>query len=396
MNRLALRHQIACSLAFFTNGAVFGSLLPRYPEIKNLLGLTNTQYGLTVIAVSLGGLLALNMPSRLLARWAPPHIGIVATVVMGGALVITGTASLWPMVFVALLLAGIADAVSDTAQNAQAIAVQEASGRSLINRMHAFWSLGSACGGVTAVLASRAHIDLGIQLLGTGFACTAAMVVSAWLSSARLPDHHRLAAPAQKPTATARGKTSVKLIMTGLVMITMTSTLTEDFANNWATLYFHKIALLDPGTAGLAYTTVMVSQFAGRIASDPVTDRIGAARTCVVGCVMVALGLLTVVVSPLLVMRWAGLIVIGVGCAPLTPTAYAASGSIATMSSAGGITLMSWFLRAGGLAGSPLLGLASDGFGLRWAILLPTVLAVAGTGFAVWMWRTGNLRTTRG
>ena len=51
------RARVATAALFLTNGALFANLLPRYPEIKADLGLSNTGFGLAVAAFSAGALL---------------------------------------------------------------------------------------------------------------------------------------------------------------------------------------------------------------------------------------------------------------------------------------------------------------------------------------------------
>ena len=48
------RARVATAALFLTNGALFANLLPRYPEIKADLGLSNTAFGLAVAAFSAG------------------------------------------------------------------------------------------------------------------------------------------------------------------------------------------------------------------------------------------------------------------------------------------------------------------------------------------------------
>ena len=62
------RARTATAALFFTNGALFANLLPRYPEIKADLGLSNTQFGL---AVAPGGSTA---PPRVLETRALPAL----------------------------------------------------------------------------------------------------------------------------------------------------------------------------------------------------------------------------------------------------------------------------------------------------------------------------------
>ena len=52
------RARIAVGALFLTNGAAFANLLPRYPEIKSDLALSNTGYGVVVAAFAAGALVA--------------------------------------------------------------------------------------------------------------------------------------------------------------------------------------------------------------------------------------------------------------------------------------------------------------------------------------------------
>ena len=73
------------------------------------------------------------------------------------------------------MLAGMLDAITDTAQNAQALDVQRAMGRSILNSMHALWSLGSVIGGLmgTAALALQAPLAVHLAISGILFSAVA-------------------------------------------------------------------------------------------------------------------------------------------------------------------------------------------------------------------------------
>jgi len=67
------RARVATAALFLTNGALFAGLLPRYPEIKSELGLSNTVFGLAVASFSAGALL--TGPGRGVADPAVPILG---------------------------------------------------------------------------------------------------------------------------------------------------------------------------------------------------------------------------------------------------------------------------------------------------------------------------------
>ncbi len=52
------RARFAAAALFLTNGALFANLLPRFPEIKTDLAMSNAAYGAAVASFSGGALLA--------------------------------------------------------------------------------------------------------------------------------------------------------------------------------------------------------------------------------------------------------------------------------------------------------------------------------------------------
>ena len=52
----ARRARIAVAALFLTNGALFSNVVPRYPEIKESLGLSNALLGTALAAFPLGAL----------------------------------------------------------------------------------------------------------------------------------------------------------------------------------------------------------------------------------------------------------------------------------------------------------------------------------------------------
>jgi len=58
VERRTSRARIAVSAMFLTNGAIFANLVPRFPELKTELALSNTNYGIVVAAFPIGALVA--------------------------------------------------------------------------------------------------------------------------------------------------------------------------------------------------------------------------------------------------------------------------------------------------------------------------------------------------
>lgn len=142
------RARVASSVQFFTNGVLVATLLPRLPEIKRAFELSDTAYGFVVISFALGSILAANLAAPLIRRFGALQVAVGGTVLLAATLAGAGlSTSVVP--FVALMMiGGVFDAVLDSGQNVHGLAVERWYGRSIINSLHASWSVGATLGGL--------------------------------------------------------------------------------------------------------------------------------------------------------------------------------------------------------------------------------------------------------
>ena len=143
------RARLAVNLMFLTNGALFANLLPRYPLVKDALGVDAATFGLLVAGFPAGAMIAGLAAGRLMRRFTSARTALAGTFVVALALVAAavGVRVGAPLFALAMVAGGAADAVVDVAQNAHGLRVQRAYGRSIINSFHAAWSAGAVLGG---------------------------------------------------------------------------------------------------------------------------------------------------------------------------------------------------------------------------------------------------------
>lgn len=379
------RARLGVSLTFLTNGALFSTLLPRYPEVKAAFELSNTAYGVVVIAAAIGSMMAAGLPALLIRRCGALKVATWGTFVLAGALAAAGFAtSVW--IFVAMMaLAGFTDAAVDAGQNTHGMAVEHWKGRSVINSLHALWSLGATLGGLIGVWAGAAGVPLGWHLSLTGLLWSAVAVLAAWLG--RVPaEVVRAAAPEEVQAGSPRR--GPWLLLVPLAVLAICGTLVEDVSNNWATLYLNVVASAPLALAGLGYVVAFGSQFVGRLLGDPMTDRWGRDRVALLGGLLIAGGVLVVLTA----VPWAALVgfgLIGFGSATLVPAAFAASSRISGFAQGTAITLLGWLMRLGFLATSPVIGAIADAASLRVAMVVPLVAGLVAAGIS---WSNGRGR----
>lgn len=159
-----MRARAAVATLFLTNGAVFANLIPRYPEIKDRLDLSNSAYGLSVAAFPTGAVIVGLAAAPLVRRFTSARVAVAGTVLTSVAMLVASLAPTVGVLAVILFSAGAADACTDVGQNGQGLRVQRAYGRSIINSFHAVWSIGAVLGGLMAAGAIMVGLSLQIHL----------------------------------------------------------------------------------------------------------------------------------------------------------------------------------------------------------------------------------------
>ncbi|MGW4858241.1 MFS transporter [Kocuria palustris] len=422
------RARLGAALLFLVNGAVFANLLPRLPQIKDAFELSNSVYGFVVIAFPLGSLLAGTAPAPIMRRWGSGRTAVTGSVAIALMILLAGVSGgigggllVLLAYIVPLMLAGMLDAITDTAQNAQALDVQRAMGRSILNSMHALWSLGSVIGGLMGTAALALQVPLAVHLAISGILFSAVAVFAGTRvltmeevarvrplaeSSAQqdalpadgpepaqdLPglseqDAPGVAAAAHEPSSGAASAATASpgsagparravLMLLLISVVSITGVMVEDLGQNWSALYLSQVLEASATMAGLGLVALMCAQFIGRLLGDRMVDRLGHVTMARLGAVGIAAGLGLVVAAPAPAAAVAGFFLAGLGSATLVPSAYHAADLVPGLRPGTGLAVVSWLMRGAFLSLSPFVGVVSDALGLRLAFLVIPVAAV--------------------
>ncbi|MFD4750654.1 MFS transporter [Streptomyces rubiginosohelvolus] len=367
----AARHaRAAVAVLFFTNGALFANLLPRYPQIKEDLAIGNGAYGLAVAAFPAGAITAGLAAGVLVRRMGSARVAVLGTLLTGAGILAAGLAPSVALFATALFLAGAMDALTDVAQNAHGLRVQRLYGRSILNSFHAIWSIGAVTGGLMAAGAMSLGLSLGVHL-----AVAAVVLVAAAGAALRFclpgPDNEpEENGPERHGAEGARGTSRVGLVLAALVLIATAGTLVEDAGNSWAALYLSDALHASAALAAWGFIALVGAQFIGRIIGDRLVDRFGQRAVARAGGLITAVGMGLALAVPTLPGTVLGFALAGFGVATLVPAAMHEADALPGLKPGSGLTIVSWLMRLGFLLSPPIVGQVADAAGLRTGLLV--------------------------
>ncbi|MEV7108151.1 MFS transporter [Streptomyces atroolivaceus] len=370
------RARAAVAVLFFTNGALFANLLPRYPQIKADLDMSNAVYGLAVAAFPAGALVAGLAAGAAIRRLGSARAAVTGTLLTGAGILAAGLADSVALFAGALFLAGAMDSVTDVAQNAHGLRVQRRYGRSIINSFHAIWSIGAVAGGSMAAAAIALGLSRGQHLTFSAVvfaiaACVALRFCLTGPENDRAPESDgdgdglvkRSAGPA------VPGRRTV-YVLAALVLIATAGTLVEDAGSSWATLYLSGSLQASITLAAFGYIALVGAQFVGRIIGDRLVDRFGQRTVARAGGLIAAAGMGLALAVPTVPGTILGFAAAGFGVATLVPASMHEADELPGLKPGSGLAIVSWLMRLGFLASPPIVGLVTDATSLRAGLLV--------------------------
>lgn len=360
----------AVAVLFFTNGALFANLLPRYPQIKEDLGIGNGAYGLAVAAFPAGAIAAGLAAGVLIRRVGSAQVAVVGTLLTAMGILAAGLAPSPALFAGALFLAGAMDALTDVAQNAHGLRVQRLYGRSILNSFHAIWSIGAVTGGLMAAGAMSLGLSLGVHLMVSAIVLVLA-AATAWRFCLPGPDNEpEETRPEQRSAGLAAGASRVGFVLAALVLIATAGTLVEDAGNSWAALYLTDSLHTSAALAAWGFIALVGAQFIGRIIGDRLVDRFGQRAVARTGGLITAAGMGLALAVPTLPGTILGLALAGFGVATLVPAAMHEADALPGLKPGSGLTIVSWLMRLGFLLSPPVVGYVADATSLRTGLLV--------------------------
>ena len=376
------RARTAVGACFFVNAVLYANLVPRFPELKADLGLSNSALGAAIAALPLGALLAGLSSAPLIRRFGSGRVASAGLTLLAAAVWAAAAAPNWAALAGALLLAGALDAVVDVAQNAHGLRVQRAYGRSILNAFHGVWSIGAVTGGLLGSAAAGLDIPLPLHLgvVAAVFGIPALFGPRALLPGPDDADREDATEAGPADAAPRSLRRTAFLAMAALGVLAACGAFVEDAGSSWSALYLRDELAAGAATAGLGFVALSAAMTLGRLTGDRAVDRFGQRRVVRAGGALTAAGMGLTLALPSIPTAVIGFALAGLGVATLVPAVYHAADELPGLRRGLGLAVVNWLLRIGFLVSPPLVGVLADAFSLRVALL---TVVLAGLGALV-------------
>jgi MFS family permease len=375
MNQLSQysKARIAITTAFIINGTMAGTFYSRIADVKEDFGLSNSALGFALLVVSIGVLVGLGFSGKQSAKRGSAPVTFYATYALGGAILLVGTANNYLTLCLTFLVLGACLAVQDVAMNSHAIVLEHEADKRYMSTFHAMFSLGALGGGVVGAWFSQQNIDL---LRHVAFIAMLVFIanfcVRNWFLPASLDQH-----PLEGKKKIQKPKIFLVVGLLGLC-----AAIGEGSAGDWGAILARDTFDATPFVSTLPYICFSAAMVIGRLFGDRAASKYGPMNLIVGGGLIAGIGL----GSGLLIGGIGGVIfgwlAAGIGLSTVIPMLFSQAGEIAKNRFEGqfapseGVAMVSGIAYFGFLVGPPTLGFLGDAIGLRWAMLVPAVLAL--------------------
>lgn len=375
---------------FFLMGIVSMAWVPRIPEIKRTLELSDGAFGLVLISSSAGAALGAQFAGRLIHGFGSKKVTRVAQFVMPLGLVIMSQSSSVETLVLGLFTLGAGYSAIDVSVNSQAVVVEKLLSKRFMSSFHGAWSAGAfattAFGGLVAnFLSPRANLLL-VALVATILYLPA---TSALLDSSH--DEHKGVSEGESSTVPWKGKIAIPLWIMGIGSVG--ALIAEGSASDWGGILLEDHLGISKGLSASAFAAFAFAMIISRFVGDALYARFGmyeTVTTLAIGSAVIWLVSIMVSwqVAPssknlALTLIVIGFFVAGFGIGPVFPAFMLAAGTIKGIPASVGIARVALLGIAGYFVGPTITGLISEATSLPIAMIYPVAMLALGGLMAI-------------
>jgi len=354
-------HQIVF-VGFFIYAFSLGAMFPRLDDIQTSLEIDKAELGLLLLCIPLGLQVTLLFADRLVRAISLKNViclGIPSICFTQFAAVAVNQIAFFAFF---LIICGSFVAVVEVAINLEADRVEHALGSRIMNRSHAFWSIGFFSAAVVGALFSQFKVMLEIHFL---LVCGIAFLIS------KIIFEDYIVASPRHTNVTKIKKFSLP---TGpifvMVLFTMSAMLVEGASIDWSVIFMREIHSASPFISGFSLAMAAFSQALVRFFGDNLLNKFGPILISVASLFFMFLGIFSVVLSNSSILAILGFLFMGAGSAVIFPMAISIAASRSDRPAETNVASLTQFAFGMFLLGPPVLGFVGEAYSLRWSFSL--------------------------
>jgi predicted MFS family arabinose efflux permease len=380
----------AVAAVFFLVGLLLSAWFTQIPQFKSALALSDGALGVALLSPAAGALVSMQVAGRLARRFGSGPLLRVACLAIAATMPWLGSARSFAAFCAALVTFGLADGMLDVGMNAQAVVVERALGRPVLQSMHAAFSFGTIVGAISGGAAIYARATPLAYLTGTAaFALVVALTAGARLLPAQTDREGQGREEAHQRGDAHRAWSGWSGFVVVLGLLGAGCLLAEAAAESWSAVFLRQQRHAEAAVATAGYLVFTVVQLGGRMIGDRLHRRCGPVALVRRGAAVAAAGLCLWLAAPDPAWAIAGIGVYSFGLAGLVPIVFGAVGhrSAAEHGASSVSTAVARFTTLsylGYLLGPAAIGWLAQGIGLTWALSSVLLILAAVTGFARW------------
>ena len=371
--------QFALIAAFFIQGFLAITYIPRIPEIIDQINVSFAVWGLIIGLAGLGSLIPLLITNRLINKYGTRPIVRISSIMI----VITTMSLGWApngwtyFLFHASMMFSMS--FFNVAVNAQSVMLQKKMNKVILGKIHASWSIGAAISAATSGILAL-FMDLQLHLFLVGIFALIAFEVSIRKMLRPEEDGHQEEKQTAKKVPFFKSPTQLWLLGFGF----FAGVFPELVMMDWSAVFAKQIMLLNPTLGAIPYTSFAIAMIVGRLLISRLTKKYHISDLSkwggIVGSIAMLLGVLLapplVASNPILALVvlsffWT---ITGLGLAPMVPSFFGAGGHVPGLTTAQALSRMSLISLLTVTAAKILMGALAGGIGLVLAFMFPIAL----------------------
>jgi MFS family permease len=368
-------------------GLTNGDWLVRIPALAHGLHLSDGMLGLTLLAAPAGSLAVASLAGALVDRVgsrAPTMLAGLATALLP---ILFGLAPNQAALMAAMFAFGVAAGALDVAMNAQAVQLQQLTGRQLMTSFHACYSFGALASGLIGGAFAWANVAPTADFTAVAIPLAVLALIAGRFLLGRTGRAEQVAPAGGRPKERAwsvlqAGRTAAlprRIRLSPLVVLcvlALCSLLGEGAADGWSAIYMRDNLDTSAGFAAIGYAAFALTMASGRLTGDRLADRFGPAALLRGGGLLAAAGMAMVLLTGTPAGAIAGFAAYGAGLSCTFPQMLAVAGSLRPDRPGSALGLVAGTAYAGMLTGPVVIGGLASAVGLSAALGLPALLAL--------------------